>query len=216
MAKRTKKFNAKDWIKAYKDHLLQYGELAKDIKTLLHFTDRHFVDFKTHFEDIESLESAIVCSYFEDSLKVLAKDKNFNELSSKEQHLAFLYVLMEVISNDEIFLESMQQDKMKDPGFIFNLQKKLNKLNINWGEIEGWKPEILEKLNLNPKQSVYVNHAITCILFYLKDKSEEKQDTDAFIEKTTDLLFKLSDTSTLNSMLDLGKFMYSRSKASFS
>ena len=98
---------------------------------------------------------------------------------------------------------------------MLKLQSTLGKIELSWGEIEGWKPEILEKLKLNPKQSILINHSLSCIVFYLKDKSNEKQDTDAYIEKTTDLLFKLSDTSTLNSMLDLGRFMFSRTKNAF-
>jgi ubiquinone biosynthesis protein COQ9 len=69
---------------------------------------------------------------------------------------------------------------------------------------------------VNPKKAAIINHAMSVILFYLNDHSDESQDTDAFIEKTTDLLFKLSDTSTLTSMFDLGKFLIQRKQTGFS
>jgi len=57
---------------------------------------------------------------------------------------------------------------------------------------------------------------MSVLWFYTNDRSEDKQDTDAFIEKTSDLLFRLTDTSTLTSIFDLGKFMITRKNTAFS
>lgn len=214
MAKKI--FNANDWIKAYKEYALHHGELVNSIKQLIQFKDRSFVDFRKQFEDLGDLELKIIIQYFEKALKSIAKDDNYHELNQKDQHLAFLYLLIENIEEDEIFLEILIKSKSKDGHFILSMQKKLQKLEIDWSRLKGWRPDIVDKLNFNPKQTLFVNHALSCIWFYLKDRSEDKQDTDAFIEKTTDLMFKVTDTSTLQSMLDFGKFMYSRREAAFS
>lgn len=211
-----KKYTAKDWIKAYKNYALENGELIKSIKELIQYESKPFVDFRKHYEDFHAFEQQIIIDYFESALLMLSKDENSKNLSGKEQQLAFLYLLIEAIENDEIFLEVFLKDKAKDGKFIVSLQKELQKLELDWSKINGWRPDFVDKFNINPKQTVFMNHALSCMWFYLKDKSEDKQDTDAYIEKTTDLMFKISDTSTLKSMLDFGKFMYSRKDSTFS
>jgi len=213
MAKKTKKYRKIDWIKAYKDYVLQYGETSKDVKTLLEFTEQPFVQFGEVFDDLESLEVALIEDYFSKALKVLNKDKESSKMEVKDQHLAFLYLLMELISKDDLFLRIFKQTKDGDSSFFIKLQKALNHQDLAWAKLKNWRPDFVDELNINPKRSILINHAISCMLFSIEDKSKDKQDTDAYIEKTTDLLFKLTDTSTLHSFLDLGKFMYSRAKS---
>ena len=213
MAKKTKKYRKADWIKAYKEYVMQYGVTAEDTKTLLDFTTQPFVQFGEIFDDLEELETHLIVDYFSKALKVLDKDKELKEMEVKDQHLAFLYLLMELIGKDELFLRIFKKSKGSDAGFFMRLQKALNQQELSWAKLKSWRPDFIDELNINPKRSILINHAISCMLFSIEDKSKDKQDTDAYIEKTTDLLFKLTDTSTLHSFLDLGKFMYSRGKS---
>lgn len=215
MAQKKKKWGPADWIKSYQNYLLEKGELIKELSVLLDYTDRTYIEFRAHFEDFEHLESSVVKHYFQQSLTMIQGDDRLEEMSSSEKHLTFLYVLMENISEDEIFLSDFYRAKWKDATFQLKMQKELLNLELDWAETTSWKAEIVEKLPVNPKKAVLMNHAISCILFFLKDKSEDKQDTDAYIEKTTDLLFKLSDTSALDSLVDFGKFIISRRKTAF-
>ncbi|MAY82739.1 MAG: hypothetical protein CMP59_01260 [Flavobacteriales bacterium] len=213
MAKKTKKYRKVDWIKAYKDYVLQYGETAKDTKSLLDYTEQPFVQFGELFDELQDIEVAVIEDYFNKALKVLDKDKEASKMEVKDQHLAFLYLLMELISKDELFLRIFKRSKRGDASFFVDLQKALNHKELSWAKLKNWRPDFVDDLNINPKRSLLINHAISCMLFSIEDKSKDKQDTDAYIEKTTDLLFKLTDTSTLHSFLDLGKFMYSRGKS---
>jgi len=213
MAKKTKKYRKTDWFKAYKDYVLQYGETANDTKDLLHFTEQPFVQFGELFDELEELEVHLIVDYFANALKVLDKDKELKEMEVKDQHLAFLYLLMELIAKDDLFLRIFKRAKQGDSNFFMRLQKGLNQQELSWAKLKNWRPDFIDELNINPKRSLLINHAISCMLFSIEDKSKDKQDTDAYIEKTTDLLFKLTDTSTLHSFLDLGKFMYSRGKS---
>jgi len=213
MAKKTKKYRKTDWFKAYKDYVLQYGETANDTKDLLHFTEQPFVQFGELFDELEELEVHLIVDYFANALKVLDKDKELKEMEVKDQHLAFLYLLMELIAKDDLFLRIFKRAKQGDSNFFIRLQKGLNQQELSWAKLKNWRPDFIDELNINPKRSLLINHAISCMLFSIEDKSKDKQDTDAYIEKTTDLLFKLTDTSTLHSFLDLGKFMYSRGKS---
>jgi len=216
MAKKKKKLDKYQWIQLYKDYFLQHGELVPSAKELATFADSEWVDLKMEFNNLQQLEAALVLLYFKQANELLVADEKFEHYSSKEKHLAFLYVLTEKIGVDELFLSDFLHKKRLDPGFIMQVLKLVNSQELDWTTTEGWAKGTLDKINFHPKKTALINHALGCLTFYLKDTSEEKQDTDAFIEKTTDLLFKLTDTSTLHSAMDLGKFLFSRRKTAFS
>ena len=210
-----KKSTRLSWQKAYKEYYLEYGELVPSVKMLSSYRNLPFIQFGQYYETLLEVEVDLIAAYFLTAMKTIQKDKNFDALEKKEQHLTFLYLLIEAVSKDELFLRAFQRQRTMDASFGIQLQLKLREVQLSWAQMSEWRPDFIDDLNLNPKQGVAMTHALSCISFFLKDKSKDKQDTDAYIEKTTDLLFKLSDTSTLHSVLDLGKFMFSRAKSSF-
>jgi hypothetical protein len=183
----------------------------------MQFGEFDFGDFKTVFENLEALEVATMLLYFKRANDAVMLDEHLEALSAKERHLAFCYVLAEMVGEDEIFLQQFLHDKQMDGSYVKTFLGVLNQQSFELLNGSGGKlSEQFDKININPKKAALTNHALGIVYFYLKDRSIDKQDTDAFIEKTTDLLFRLTDTSTLMSMFDLGKFMASRKKTVFS
>lgn len=175
-----------------------------------------FEDFRKAFEHLEELEVALMILYFKKANDAVMADDQIGELSAKERHLAYCYVLLEMIGDDEVFVGQFLHDKKKDGSYIKSFLMTLNRQSFEALSAESKLAERFDKLEINPKKTALVNHALGVVYFYLNDRSEDKQDSDAFVEKTTDLLFRLTDTSTLMSMFDLGKFMVSRKKSVFS
>ncbi len=215
MAKKKEKDPRLALVKLYKDYLLTHGELPASLKAFMDFGSLKLDGFKKHFNSLEELEVALLLLYFKKSDDVLKSSSDAEELTSKERHLAFLYILVETVGEDEIFLREFLHQKRKQPSFIQKFMMALNAQELTGMHSEGKLSEVFEKVKINPKKTALTNHALAVIYFLLKDNSEDKQDTDAFIEKTTDLLFRLTDTSTLMSMFDLGKFMASRKQSVF-
>lgn len=216
MAKKKESAAYSTFIKAYKNYTLKKGKTPKSVDKLVTFSETDFSDFKSAFNNLEELELAIVFKYFQKIEKTLREDQSSRELSRKELHLAMLYMLVEKVEKDQIFLEIFVHQKRKDPAFIAKLNMLLSRQEFMIFKTKGKVTEMLENINVNPKKTAIINHAMSVILFSLSDVSEDGQDTDAFIEKTTELLFKLSDTSTLNSIFDLGKFLVQRKQTGFS
>lgn len=216
MGKKKKAFSKYKWIKAYKNYVLEHGELVDRVKDLADFAGQSRKDFKQQFNSLVQLEAAVILLYFKKANDLLVADKKFHTYSSKDKQLAFLYVLIEQVSGDEVFLHEFQHLKMWDKSFAIRLYKMLHDQELGWSNTMSWGDGAFEKLGINPKKSALIHHALTTIAFFLKDDSHEKQDTDAYIEKTTDLLFRLTDTSTIRSVVDLGRFLVSRRKAAFS
>ncbi|MEX2596880.1 MAG: hypothetical protein WEC59_08115 [Salibacteraceae bacterium] len=202
-------------IDLYKNYVNKYGEPPHVLKNLLHHSEITFNEFKSHYSSLLELECAIVTWYFKRADNLISADKEAASLSKKDMHLAFLYVLIDQIQDDEVFMDTLLRFKRKDPEFLKQLMKTINAQPLKVMNSEGRISELFEKININPKKTALINHSFSVAYFFLKDRSNDKQDTDAFIEKSTDLLFKLTDTSTLTSLIDLGKFMFSRKSTAF-
>lgn len=194
----------------YKDYLLQNGDLPHKINDLAKFSNRSYEEIRKHFSTIEAIEIAVIVAYFTKSTALLTADEKFETFSNKEKHLAFLYTLIEKVSADEIFVQDMLRWKKNDLKFMSKLANAIMNIELNWTQGESWGSDTLNRFGINPKKSASINHAIACIYFWMKDESTEKTDTDAFIEKSSDVLFRIGDTSTLESIFDFGKFVFSR------
>ncbi|MGD1846691.1 MAG: hypothetical protein ACFB10_14985 [Salibacteraceae bacterium] len=215
MAKKKKAFDKLQWIAAYKSFVLEKGELPATVRELAEMAGQTFPDFKKQFTDLRQLETAVIALYFKEANDLLMADEKFEEYSNKEKQLAFLYVMIEKAGADEVFLQEFQRLKKTDRGFAVRLMRFLNRQELSWAELS-WGASTAERVGINPKQAALIQHALSTLMFFLKDYSEEKQATDAYIEKTTDVLYRLTDTSTVRSMVDLGKFLFSRRKTTFS
>ncbi len=214
--KKKKKDPRVQLVSLYKKYVTTSGELPHSIKDLMRFGDLDFKDFKKHFKNLEELEAAIVLWYFQCADDILQGDKEAKSWDQKDRHAAFLYLLVEQASPDELFLSEFVAEKRKSPSFMKSFAMTLNAQSFKSLDHHGKSAEMLSSIGLNPKKTALTNHALSVLWFYTFDSSADKQDTDAFIEKTSDLLFRLTDTSTLTSMFDLGKFMISRKNTAFS
>ena len=216
MAKKKKAFDKYAWVAAYKNYLLTKGELPVKTIELVDFAEQTFEQFRNCFTSLQQLETAVVLLYFKEAQDLLAADEQFEAYTAKEKQLGFLYVLIEKAGNDEAFLQEFHHQKRWDKSYAIRLMRMLNEQELAWGASDSRGAEKLGKVGINPKQMALINHALTTLVFFLRDESADKQDTDAYIEKTTDLLFRLTDTSTIKSAFDLGKFLLSRKSTAFS
>ncbi len=217
MAKQKKKKKPRiELVSIYKKFVNKNGTLPESVKELAHFADMDYTKFRTHFKSLEELEIAIILWYFSCADTLLQADKESQNWEQKDRHAAFLYLLVEQATGDALFLSAFVDEKRKSPSFMSRFAMTLNAQKFSSLHHESKTFEMLGPLSINPKKAALTNHALSVLWFFAIDQSQEKQDTDAFIEKTTDLLFKLTDTSMLTSMFDLGKFMVTRKNNAFS
>ncbi len=215
--KKKKKLDPRiELIALYKNFVTTKGELPQSIKVLMKFGKIDFKGFKSHFKNLEELETALVLWYFKKADDLLQSDKEVQSWVQKDRHTAYLYLLVEQASDDGIFLREFVEVKRSSPSFMKHFTMTLNSQHFESLSSSGITTEVFEKIGLNPKKSALTNHALGVLWFYVFDKTTGKQDTDAFIEKTSDLLFRLTDTSTLTSIFDLGKFLVTRKNTAFS
>ncbi len=199
-------------FKAYKDYVLSENKRPTSVFA---FCKEHKLkenDFYQLYNSFETLEAAFVKSLFDDIVSALKTDKAFEAYNAREKLLALFYAWTEKALNERSFMVYLAaQESMPIKTGIEPVRMAFNEfvktiiaeaINTN---------EIIERKFISDK---YYHAMWTQFLlvhqYWLKDKSKGFEKTDAFIEKSTHLVFDLLGQSALDSALDLAKFMFQK------
>ncbi len=210
MPRKKKTIQKADIITAYKNSYLNTGTFPESIKTIADENEWSFIEVRKHYENIKELQSNIVISYFVNAQEKIGQGEDFQSFELKDKHLTFMYVLSSLFEEDNIFLIDFVREHKKNLSFWHQISKKLNHLPVDWADEVHWKIDLLKKIEAPSYKSALIKHGLGMLAFWTKDKSAEKEDTDAFIEKSTQVFFQFSDPSVFNNLFDFGKFMFSR------
>lgn len=209
----TKKINYKQRIiEQYKRHVLTEGDDPHSVFLFAEKLDMTEAQFYQYFTSFESLKSHIWLEFFEDTLSVLLKDAAYSNYSSREKLLAFYYTLLEHLKRDRSFVKYCFESKSKKeivPDFLKvfkpHFEKYVNELiseGVETKEIQK-RPVIGDKYH----EALWLQ-LLFVVNFWLKDNSQQFQNTDAAVEKAVTLSFDLMGPGPLDTMLDFAKFLY--------
>lgn len=170
-------------------------------------------DFYEHFSSFIMLENAIWLSFFEKTISIIENDAAYPEYSVREKVLAFYYTLIEVLKENRSYVlknfEHLPQPIWKNMQAFTELriayQQWIQRLMMEGSE----NKEVENRPYINqhyPK--VFWGQMLYLIDFWVKDTSKGFEKTDTAIEKIVNTSFDLLGKSPLDSMLDLGKFLF--------
>lgn len=195
---------------AYKEYVLANNKLPKNLKKVAKKGKLDLSAVLHHFRNLQELEIKLIERYFKKAKKVMLGDENMPLLTDQEKHLSFLFCSAQAFKKDTLFLEVFIREKTGNVIFWTRVNKKLFTLDLGWHVNIPLPLPQLQKLGGKGYKSLLINQALSTLLFWSKDRSNNKVDTDAFIEKSSHLLFQLADFSTMEALFGFGKFMYSR------
>lgn len=198
-------------IGAYREYLFANGELPADLKTLMDFGGWDYREFRKVFRRLSDLETAIIAGYFQRVNDLVSEDENFLDFTLRDKHLTFLYTLVEFLNQDEILAADLLLGKKLAPFFWKELFDIMKQMELPWLKKIQWQFSLLKNVGKSAYQVILIKHSLAVMMFWANDQSAEKEDTEALIEKSADLLFRLTDISTATSAFDLGKFLFTRS-----
>ena len=169
-------------------------------------------DFYKLFNSIESLKKNIWVKFLENALVTIKKDEAFEDYSDKNKLLTLYFTLFEIFTlNRSYVLFSLTEDKngLKSLATLKDFRKNFKLFIISI--IENDKQVGNEKIKKLTKP-VFSEGAWIQFLFLLKfwmdDTSKEFEKTDILIEKSVNTVVDLLNTKPLESLLDLGKFLW--------
>ncbi len=201
-------------IEAYKDFVLKAGQRPKSVYIFMKELGAKEVDYYDHFPSFGALEAFIFTGYVEETLVRLADSTEYKEYDSSQRVLAFFFTWLEVMTPERSFVRFL--DRHGDYA-LFTLspqymqaardliESHVQKV-IQEGIDEG---EIADRMLITRfyKQGFWLQ-AQSILSFWLNDESQNFEQTDAMVEKTIRFAFNLIQPNSLDSGLDLVKFLW--------
>lgn len=211
-SKVKKKPNADQIIAIYMDYVLENERTPKSVYKFAKDNEMTEQDFYQFFGSFEGLRKTIWDKFFENSVQVMEKSKEYAGFSNREKLLTFFYTFFEVLTaNRSYVLYTLREHEMP----IKNLEqlKTLRKRMKNYAKgliQDGNKDKNLKLFKQNEmvfSEGVWVQF-LFLLKFWMDDNSAAFESTDVAIEKSVNTVFDLFDNTPLERVVDFGKFLW--------
>lgn len=197
---------------AYKLYWLENGKAPVSVFALTKIMGIAESEFYDQYSSMDAIEKDIWLAIFNDTVAQLQSDEVYQQYSASEKLLAYYYLWVQNLKDNRSYL-LLQEKRIKLPIVQYDQLDSFRKSFKDFAaEIirTGYATnEIQERKYISDK---YVHgfwlQALFVLKYWLDDTSDRFEMTDAAIEKAVTLSFQLIGTSTLDSILDFGKFIF--------
>lgn len=209
MSDQTKKTSKEEIANIYWDQVLTSGSAPQSVYALCKELEVTEGEFYKHFSSIDAIESDFWQTTVTETIEVLEKDEDYAEYGFEQKLLAFYYTYFAHIQKHRSrFVERFPCIGLEGMKRVAKMRTEVlekAELWIHQGIEEGI---VADRKQLNSLYSKALFEQLkVLILFYIKDDSENFQDTDAFIEKTVGLGLQCLSTGVLDSVIDVARFL---------
>lgn len=211
MAKKTK-INKENLVALYMDAVLDHNEVPQSVYSFAkmnHFEESEFYRF---FGSFEALEAAIYELFFEKTMKILDKSKEYKNYDAMNQLLSFYFTFFGNLTANRSYVSKslkMEMGGLNQMKKLKTLRKKflnfIDELDLGVIDIKNKRIDDIKDSVVN--ESYWIQMLVT-LKFWLDDDSADFEKTDLFIEKSIAASFELANTKPLKSVVDFGKFLF--------
>jgi len=207
------KLSRKELMKHYSDYLLSKGKRPMNVYMFTKELGISETDFYAYFSDFEVLEEAYLTYFFQESVTLVQKPEEYEELSAKEKLLNLYYVFFENLNmNRSLVLMILKTDIFSKFQRLRPLKKEhaefLKTLNLqDWNLMEKLPERLKESSDYSKEQLLWM-HFLSVLKFWMEDRSPGFEKTDVYIEKSIDTGFDLIETPLMDKIFDFGKFLW--------
>lgn len=212
MTTKKNKITKENIVSMYMNYTLENGEKPKSVYLFTKLNDFTEAEFYAFFGTIESIEKEIYKVFFEKTIELLQKDKDYAEYDMKSKLLSFYFTFFELLSANRSYVtmnlkENRNQLKnlMQLSGLRNNFKRFVREIITDDYRIEQEKAQELQEKAI--QESAWIQFLFT-LKFWLDDESPAFEKTDIYIEKSVKLSFELMNIAPLNSLIDFGKFLF--------
>lgn len=199
-------------ISKYMEYVLENNEEPKNVYSFCKLNKIEETEFYTFFGSLDALRQEIWVKFFENALVTIEKEEAFENYSDKNKLLTLYFTLFELLTlNRSFVLFTLKENKEG----LKNL-KSLKLFRTHFKDfiatiIDTNTSMVSDKVSKVTKP-VFAEGAWIQFLFLLKfwmdDTSKGFEKTDVLIEKSVNTVVDLLDTKPLESLFDLGKFLW--------
>lgn len=212
MATKKSELSKDKIVSMYMDYVLEHNEKPKSVfkfSKINNITEKEFYDF---FGTIESIEKEIFNMFYEKTIALLHKDKNYETYDMRSKLLSFNFTFFELLTANRSYVLL----SLKDSG---NLLKNMMQLSSLRNSFKEFVTEIITE-EIRTKQEQFQNFQekaiqealwfklLLTMKFWMDDTSPALEKTDIYIEKSINTTFELFNLAPLDSLIDFGKFIF--------
>jgi AcrR family transcriptional regulator len=170
--------------------------------------------FYDQYSSFDAVGKDVWRSFFEDTLEKLNEDETYRTYGVREKLLAFYFLWVQQLRQHRSYILLQKAKYLAPPLHLDELEffrvafydyiRDLIKEGYTSGEVKERKYISDQYVHGFWLQALFV------LQYWVKDDSEGFEMTDAAIEKAVNLSFQLISSNTLDSILDFGKFVFTR------
>ncbi len=213
---KSKQIDDNKIIALYMDAVLSNNAAPKNVYL---FCKEHQIEesvFYSFFGSFENIKQVIWVKFFENAVSTINKEEAYATYSDKSKLLTLFYTLFEILTlNRSYVMFSMHENK--------NNLKNLKDLTLLRKEFKEFVTKIIDEnenvgvANLDKiTKPVFSEGAwiqfLLILKFWMDDTSKGFEKTDMIIEKSVNTAVDVFNTKPLESLIDLGKFLWKESK----
>lgn len=218
MAKKTKTTSTKPALSAdlimdfYMKYCLENNKKPESVYLFSKengFSEKEFYQF---YASLDVIEKSVFTSFHEMALKLITESDEYTVLTFREKLLTYYFTLFEILTaNRSYVIFALKGDKSRLDG-ISKLREFRSSFKSFIALISGGflnvKNEKIKKIQQDAlDEGAWIQLMLT-LKYWLEDESVGFEKTDLFIEKSIRATFDVLNISPLESVIDLGKFLF--------
>ena len=202
-------------LKAYSEYVLEKNRRPESVYLFAKELGVDETEIYDHLSGFDEIEEEILNHFIQNAVDLTLNKEKEEELGPKETLLTFYFTLVEVLKTNRTLVHfilplergelmrfrSLKYGKRTFLKFVDSLQVEAPALSFIPNE------QFRDKAIATGAWMQFCS----IVLYWLKDSSKGFEKTDVFIEKSLRLSFDLTESRVMESFIDLGKFMFSKS-----
>lgn len=207
-----KKITQEQIISFYMDEVLSEETMAQSVYAFAkrhHFEESEFYQF---FNGFDHLKEEIFAAFGNNTISMIQQSEGYQQYETQQKLLSFYFTFFELLTANRSYVMAQlsgNKDKLSSLKSIGALRRVFVKYVTQLGVVQiDLKSDQLNKLkDKGVSESMWMQLLIT-LKFWMEDRSKGFEKTDIFIEKTIKAQFDLIDTTPVQSVFDLAKFLW--------
>jgi Tetracyclin repressor-like, C-terminal domain len=203
-------------IDKYQEFILENGHKPESVYVFCKKIKIKESDFYQEFSQFAQIEAVIWKNFFQKALSTSKAESVYDDYSVREKLLSFYYTWIEVLKENRSYI-LVVANYFEKPIFIhknthfqefkYAFSDYANELLMEARETREVEPRAIPQLmQLYP--TIFWAKTMLILDFWINDKSKAFEKTDTMIEKSVNTVFDLLARSPMDSLIDLGKFIF--------
>lgn len=205
----------KDRIKqAYLDYVLRHQQPPASVFQLTDSLGLPEAEFYRYYPGFAAIDRELWADFGREARARAAQEPVWASYGAREKLLAFYFTLLELLKQNRSYaLQSLRRARPELPGLTPKVLDDFRQ------DFEAFVAELLREGRISEEVAsrpvvqeqyprLFWQQALFVLGFFVKDESLNFERTDAAVEKAVTLSFDLVGRNTLDSALDLARFLF--------